>query len=167
MDLRSIVQAGALYIETPGIRLHEFHNWQSSHSLTGLREHPEPPGLSPTLILKRRFLPDATTIRRQSPYLKLNLVTIFARRAAGRQPSVSIASLNRTILSSTQLRNAVPKQVPVIPTRSVSERFTEKLVNREFAIPHGRLEVMSGRHECSPKVIRDCSYVTRVPLAIV
>jgi hypothetical protein len=40
VDLRSIVQEGAVYIETPGIRLHEFHNWQSSHSLTGLREHP-------------------------------------------------------------------------------------------------------------------------------
>lgn len=104
MDLRSIVQAGALYIETPGIRLHEFHNWQSSHSLTVLREHPEPPGLSPTLIRKRRFLPYATTIRRQSPYFKLNLPMIFATRAAGRQASVSTASLNRTIRSSIQLR---------------------------------------------------------------
>lgn len=66
MDLRSIFQAGAVYIETPGIRLHEFHNWQSSHSLTGLREHPEPPGLSPMLILERRFLPDSIIIRQQS-----------------------------------------------------------------------------------------------------
>jgi hypothetical protein len=66
-DLKSIGQAGSLYIETKGIRLHEFHNWQSSRSLTGLREHPESPGLSRTFILIRQFQPDSGAIRRQYP----------------------------------------------------------------------------------------------------
>jgi hypothetical protein len=164
--LRSVVQAGALYIETPGIRLHEFHNWHSSHSLTGLREHPEPPGLSPAFILKRRFLPAPFIIRRQSPDLYLTLPTICARRAAGRQLSVSIASLNRTILSSIQLRRS--------PEISSGDRNPkrQRRICREAGRTRNRnpsltFRVGIRRHECSPKVVRDCSYVTRVPLAIV
>ncbi len=102
--MKSVVQAGSLYIETTGIRLHEFHNWQSSLSLAGLREHPESPGLSRTLILIRQFQPDSSAIRRQYPQDDLTSYAIQARRAAGRQPSVSIASASGTILSSIQLR---------------------------------------------------------------